>query len=375
MEKALLTPARIELQKGHFFLPVRPVSAPNEPWFVADIYSTEGNVHPDLHLGWWRWPAEVAVRAEGVRFAYRSAEDIDVALVLPDGEYAPDEQWVNPDYQIGPLQQINLLWFDTQHAFREQAQVSLAVVDQALLQAYYANNVERYAVNNPFLEVFHKRRLDVMERLFQQYIRPGSQVLDVGSGHSFFYLTRGERWPFQVTCLDLDRHLMKQIAPERRSYNWLSAAMQELPFVSRAFDALYAGEVIEHVPDGDAALAEWNRVLRPGATLIVTTPNRERLLNRLNHTSYPVSIEHLVEFTCEEMRAMFERNGFDMLHYEGIYVELLSLWRQRRPYIDPLNKMDPLRRHVPALKPLMLLGRPLPWLAFNLVFVGRKRAV
>ena len=65
-------------------------------------------------------------------------------------------------------------------------------------------------------------------------------------------------------------------------------------------------EVIEHVPDGDATLAEWTRVLRPGGTLIVTTPNRERLLNRINHTTFPVSPEHLVEFSCGELTEMFE---------------------------------------------------------------------
>jgi hypothetical protein len=73
------------------------------------------------------------------------------------------------------------------------------------------------------------------------------------------------------------------------------------------------------------------------------------------------------------MRQMLDRHGFKILHREGIYLELLALWRQRYPYSDPLTVAQPLRRHLALLNPLMIAGRMLPQVAFDMVFVGQKR--
>lgn len=46
-----------------------------------------------------------------------------------------------------------------------------------------------------------------------------------------------------------------------------------LPFRSGTFETVVASEIIEHVGNPEAMMAECARVLAPGGTLIVTTPN------------------------------------------------------------------------------------------------------
>jgi SAM-dependent methyltransferase len=51
------------------------------------------------------------------------------------------------------------------------------------------------------------------------------------------------------------------------------------PFEAQSFDVIFAVEVVEHLNDThlQATLAEFRRLLRPGGTLCITTPNSEEL--------------------------------------------------------------------------------------------------
>lgn len=49
---------------------------------------------------------------------------------------------------------------------------------------------------------------------------------------------------------------------------------EQLPLAARTFDLVLSHEVLEHVADDRAALAEIARVLRPGGRLVLFVPNR-----------------------------------------------------------------------------------------------------
>ena len=99
--------------------------------------------------------------------------------------------------------------------------------------------------------------------------RPGLRLLDVGCGggrHAFEAQRRG----LDVVALDREAAECKELhAGEVAAVN---GDVLRLPFPDASFDRVVAAEVLEHVVDDAAAIAELARVLRPGGLLAVTVP-------------------------------------------------------------------------------------------------------
>ena len=103
-----------------------------------------------------------------------------------------------------------------------------------------------------------------------------------------------------------------------------------------SFDVVFFVETIEHIPDAmrGAALAELRRLLRPGGTVVVTTPNEEDLGS--NQTMCPDCgalfhrIQHLSSWSRESLQRAMEAAGFrslrcDALHLRPAYSVLHAL--------------------------------------------------
>lgn len=90
-----------------------------------------------------------------------------------------------------------------------------------------------------------------------------------------------------------------------------------LPLPDSAFDLVLCAETIEHVQDVQLLLSEVRRVLRPGATLAITTPAHGRataltiLLRGFEPTFDPLS-PHLRFFSRRSLTALLDEMGFDV---------------------------------------------------------------
>jgi SAM-dependent methyltransferase len=153
-------------------------------------------------------------------------------------------------------------------------------------------------------------------------IAPGERVLDLGCGagrHAFEAYRHGAR----VVAADLD-------AGELATVNGMFAAMSmegeappaaaavamrgdatKLPFGDGVFDKVIVAEILEHVPNDQAAMSEVARVLRPGGVAAVTVPAwlPERVCWALSREYHEVPGGHVRIFTRPELELKLRRAG------------------------------------------------------------------
>ncbi len=126
------------------------------------------------------------------------------------------------------------------------------------------------------------RRFDEVDR----ELPPTGEVLDIGSAWGFNVMAL-ERMGYSATGMDL---VTGQFDSGRRiaagndvSFRVLGANAAALPFPDASFDAITMVETFEHIflEDRPRALAECRRVLRPGGTLVLSTPNYASVVERM----------------------------------------------------------------------------------------------
>jgi SAM-dependent methyltransferase len=165
------------------------------------------------------------------------------------------------------------------------------------------------------------------DRLVALGLRPGDRVLDAGTGfgrHAFELARRG----YRVVALDV---AADELHGTRATFEAMIQAGEidadrllgvvrgdatQLPFADGAFDAVITSEVLEHVPDDTAALAEMLRVLRPGGAFAATVPSwLPEKINWILSDDYhaPAAVGgHVRIYSATELKAKLRASGLEL---------------------------------------------------------------
>jgi ubiquinone/menaquinone biosynthesis C-methylase UbiE len=112
-----------------------------------------------------------------------------------------------------------------------------------------------------------ENNIRIVERLFGQIdLDKVKDVLEVGCGIGVVAAHLVQRYGWNVTGIDLDSEQIERARndnPENEHLKFLEADATGLPFEDREFDVVLSLNVLHHVPDWSAVLAEAGRVLRP----------------------------------------------------------------------------------------------------------------
>lgn len=147
--------------------------------------------------------------------------------------------------------------------------------------------------------------------------------LDIGCGPGTFIGTLDET----LDSIGVDI-AAEQIAYARATYGTERKRFElveadRLPFPDDSFDVVTCVELIEHLEtdEGVRLATEAKRVLQPGGSLLLTTPDYggawpllEWLVNRLGGVSY--EDQHITHFTRSKLTAMLHEAGFEETRVE-----------------------------------------------------------
>jgi len=168
----------------------------------------------------------------------------------------------------------------------------------------------------------------------------GDRVLDLGCGEGRHVLAAYLADEVDVVGVDLslaDLRNAQQKFQEftadhpqagERSFNLSTADALRLPFADDTFDKVICSEVLEHIPDYRSALAEIQRVLKPGGLLCASVPRRwpEKICWSLSDAYHQVPGGHLRIFKARELRGDIEQLGFQHYHRHWAHALHAPFW-------------------------------------------------
>jgi len=196
-------------------------------------------------------------------------------------------------------------------------------------EKYEAQNIQQaVSEHDPFT-------LERYEQFFNFFPKEAIKVLDVGCNTGRGGLRLKELNP-NLTLLGLDCVQERLDAlPECYSQK-VYGLSTDIPIEDRVVDVIVAGEFLEHLypADVDKTLCEFQRVLKIGGRLLLTTPNPNYIKSKITGASVYGS-SHLTQHFPKVLRFRLQTHGYSgvkiygsgkVSRYLGWYFPLMAVY-------------------------------------------------
>jgi len=174
-------------------------------------------------------------------------------------------------------------------------------------------------------------------------LAPGARVLDLGCGEGRHL--HGLAMHDDILAVGLDRNISDLETARAKWAELFSRPLRltagdayALPFPDEHFDAVICSEVLEHLEDWEAALAEIHRVAKPGARIALSVPRYwpEAVCWRLSEGYRTTPGGHIRIFRKRQLTGAARRLGWNFTrghHAHGLHAPYwwlqCALWEQR----------------------------------------------
>ena len=152
-------------------------------------------------------------------------------------------------------------------------------------------------------------------------LHAGEVVLDLGCGEGRHVINAYLHADVLALGIDLSHRdlytAQQRFAPfqqvsANKGFSLQQADATCLPFADASIDKIICSEVLEHIPDYKAVLAEIERILKPGGLLAVTVPRAwpEKICWWLSTAYHQVEGGHIRIFNGKYLRREIEQQSF-----------------------------------------------------------------
>jgi SAM-dependent methyltransferase len=151
------------------------------------------------------------------------------------------------------------------------------------------------------------------------HLEPGCRILDAGCGTGRHACEAFRFRGVNVVGIDLKKEHLSQARDclcsiqQEGNGSWMTAKADviKLPFKDEVFDIVICSEVLEHIANGESAVAELLRVLKPGKDLVVSVPSflPERICWALSAGYHREVGGHVRIYGKNELKSLLERKG------------------------------------------------------------------
>lgn len=185
---------------------------------------------------------------------------------------------------------------------------------------------------------FHSLHAHVGREVAAANLSAGATILDAGCGTGGLIL-RARAWPVTARWSGIDFMPLACELAQRRcgpSVDIRQASITELPFEDAAFDAVISADVICQIDNPEVAMAEFNRVLRPGGLLIINVPAYMWMWSYHDET---VQTKH--RYTRPEIAGLMNDAGFSvrrLSHWNALPFPLI--WAKRKLFRSRSDTSD-----------------------------------
>jgi SAM-dependent methyltransferase len=191
---------------------------------------------------------------------------------------------------------------------------------------------------------------------------PGTRLLELGPGPAHVALLRPRK---DLVWVGLEGSLDCLPGMRQALSGGAIVNLEALPRLPRGYDAILAGDTLEHLNEPQQMLEMIRDALPPGGRLLLSVPNVANVYVRLNLLCgrFPYADRGILDrthrffFTRRSLRRMLEETGFVVERTAVSTIPLRLAWsRLPRPLLDALSlALELMTRTLPTLLGYQLL--------------------